>query len=248
MECFDTHMHSEGKGITELRAMAKRGIKRVVSCSYYPIPPSSPETLIDEFRKLETFEVERGKRAGMSIYPAIGVHPRCIPPNYEKALRYVEENAKIIGEIGLETANDLEVEVLKAQLEIAKVRDVPCVIHTPKKNKLEVTEKILKLLEDLSFPEDLAVIDHATEKTVPVIMDKGYWIGLTVQKGKITSEEVARIVERHGFERFLLNSDTGFNDEEMFTTAETVEFLLEKFDKVDVEKIAFKNAEKVFRV
>ena len=248
MECFDTHMHSEGKGITELKAMAERGIKRAVSCSYYPIPPSASETLIDEFRKLETFEVERGERVGMKIYPAIGIHPRCIPPNYEKALRYVEENATIIGEIGLETASELEVEVLKAQLEIAKVRDVPCVIHTPKKNKLEVTEKILKILEDLNFPEDLAIIDHATEQTVPIVIDKGYWIGLTVQRGKITKEEVARIVERFGFERFLLNSDTGFNDEEMLTTAETVEFLLEKFDRRDVEKLAFKNAEKVFKV
>jgi len=241
-------MHSEGKGITELKAMAERGIKRAVSCSYYPIPPSSPETLIDEFRKLETFEVERGKRAGMKINPAIGVHPRCIPPNYEKAVRYVEENAIIIGEIGLETANDLEIEVLRSQLEIAKRKDVPCVIHTPKRNKLEVTEKILEVLEDLSFPEDLAVIDHATEQTVPIIINKGYWIGLTVQKGKITKEEVARIVESYGFERFLLNSDTGFSDEEMFTTAETVEFLLKRFDKSDVEKLAFKNAEKVFKV
>jgi len=40
-------MHSEGKGIIELKAMAERGIKREVSYFYYPIPPLSPKTLID---------------------------------------------------------------------------------------------------------------------------------------------------------------------------------------------------------
>ena len=248
MECFDTHMHSEGKGISELRAMAERGIKRVVSCAFYPVKPSSPETLIDEFRKLETFEVERAEKAGMKLYPAIGIHPRCIPPNYEKALKYLEKNARIIGEIGLETANDLEIEVLKAQLDIAKKLDVPCIIHTPRRNKVEITEKTLKILKEMDFPSDLAVIDHATEQTVPIIINQGYWIGLTVQKGKLTKEDVARIVEKFGFERFLLNSDTGFSDEELFTTAETVEFLLERYDSGDVEKLAFKNAEKFLKI
>ena len=79
MEVFDTHIHSEGRSIENLEEMAKNGIKKAITCAYYPIEPKFAETLIDLFRKLTTFEVEREKSVGIEIYPAIGIHPRCIP-------------------------------------------------------------------------------------------------------------------------------------------------------------------------
>jgi len=248
MECFDTHMHSEGKGITELKAMAENGIKRAVSCAYYPVTPSSPSTLVDMFRKLSTFEVERGEKAGMEIVPAVGVHPRCICGGWEDALGWVEENARVIGEIGLETASNVEVEVLSTQLKLASKLDLPCVVHTPRKNKVEVTEKVLEVVRSSGIGEDLVVIDHATSETASKILKEGYWCGLTVQPGKISVEEAISIIEEHGFERFVLNSDTGFNDWEMLTVAETVKALEEKFDSRDVRKVAFENGRKIFRV
>ncbi|AEA46129.1 TatD family hydrolase [Archaeoglobus veneficus] len=249
MDCFDTHTHSEGKGIHELRAMVEKGIKRVVSCAYYPVEPSGPSTLIDLFRKLTTFEMERGRKAGMVIYAAIGIHPRCIPPGYDKVLEYLEENpSTAFGEIGLETASSAEVEVLEKQLELAKKLDVPCIVHTPRKNKEVVTDKVLEVLQKVGMPEDLVVVDHANVKTAGKILKNGYWAGLTVQPGKLSKEEVKFIVDEYGSERFLLNSDTGFSDEELFAVSDTVEFLQQHFSRQDVEKLAFKNAEKFLRL
>jgi predicted metal-dependent TIM-barrel fold hydrolase len=247
MECFDTHIHSEGKGITELKAMAEAGIKHVISCAYYPVVPSYSSTLIDMFRKLTSFEVERGKKAGLELIPAVGVHPRCICRGWEKALKWVEENAEVIGEIGLECASDVEVEVLSAHLGIAKKLDLPCIVHTPKNNKLKVTEKVLKIVDASGIVEELVVIDHATPKTVEEILKKGYYAGLTVQPGKISVEEVISIVEKHGFEKFVLNSDTGFNDFEALTVVETANALKEKFDEKDVKKVAIENGRKIFK-
>ncbi len=248
MECFDTHMHSEGKGITELRKMAENGIKKAVSCAYYPVTPSHSSTLVDMFRKLSTFEVERGEKAGIEIVPAVGVHPRCICNGWEDALGWVEENARVIGEIGLETASDVEVEVLFAQLKLASKLDLPCIVHTPRKNKVEVTEKILEVVKKSGIGESLVVIDHATHETAGRILEEGYWCGLTVQPGKISVDEAVSIVEKYGFEKFVLNSDTGFNDWEMLTVAETVKALEEKFDKNEVKKVAMENGRKLFRV
>ncbi len=248
MECFDTHIHSEGKGIHELRAMVKRGVKRAVSCAFYPLAPSAPETVIDMFRKLMSFEVKRANKAGMKLYPAIGVHPRCIPPEYRKVLSFMERcSPTAFGEIGLESAGSLEIEVLTAQLELAKKMDVPCIIHTPRKNKEEITIKILEILEKVGFPEELAVVDHANGRVVSDITDAGYWAGLTVQPGKLSKNEVKEIVETYGFERFLLNSDTGFSDEELFAVSDTVDYLSSHFGK-EVEKLAYRNAEKFLRV
>ncbi len=246
MECFDTHMHSEGKGITELKKMAESGIKLAVSCAYYPVTPTHSSTLVDMFRKLTSFEVERGRKAGIEIIPAVGVHPRCICSGWEKALEWIEENGKVVGEIGLETASDLEVEVLSAQLRLAKKLDLPCVVHTPRKNKVEVTEKVLEVVDKSGIGE-LAVIDHATSETAGKIIERGYWCGLTVQPGKISVEEAVSVIEKYGFERFVLNSDTGFNDWEMLTVVETVKALEERFDGKDVKKVAIENGLKIFK-
>ncbi len=248
MECFDTHMHSEGKGITELKAMAEAGIKLAVSCAYYPVTPSHSSTLVDMFRKLTTFEVERGSKAGLRLIPAVGIHPRCICEDWQNALSWIEENGKVVGEIGLETASEVEVEVLSAQLELAKKLDLPCIVHTPKKNKLEVTEKVLEVVDRSGIGEELVVIDHATSGTVEKIIKRGFWAGLTVQPGKLSVEEAVSILENYGFESFVLNSDTGFNDFEMLTVAETVKALEEKFDSGDVKKVAVENGKKLFKL
>ncbi len=247
MECFDTHIHSEGKGITELSKMANSGIKIAVSCAYYPIKPTHYYTLIDMFRKISSFEVNRGKKAGIELIPAVGIHPRCICDEWDKALNWIEENGRVIGEIGLETGSKEEVEVLTKQLSLAKKLDLPCIVHTPRKNKKAVTEKIIDVLKKSGICEDLVVVDHINRENLEIVLKSGYWMGLTVQPGKLSEGEAVSIIEEFGFERFLLNSDTGFNDLECLTVAKTVKILLEKFDKKDVKKVAIENGMKIFR-
>ncbi len=247
MKVFDTHIHSEGRSVEDLEEMARGGVYKAVTCAFYPIVPEYPETLLDHFRKLTEFEVERGRSAGMEILPALGVHPRCIPPRYEVVIGRLEEfECVAFGEIGLETGSEVEVDVFVEQLKLAMKMDKPCIIHTPKRNKVEITGKILKILEDLGFPEDLAVVDHATEDTVEEILKAGYFAGLTVQKGKLSPEEVERIVSKYGFDRFVINSDTGFDRAEKLATVKAIERL--GFDRNDLEKLAFKNAERIFQM
>ncbi len=249
MDVFDTHIHSEGRSVEELEEMARSGIRWAITCAFYPIEPSYPETLVDHFRKLATFEVERGRSAGMRLFPALGIHPRCIPPRFEFVIERLEDfDFVAFGEIGLETANELEVEVFRRQLKLAKKLDKPCVIHTPKRNKVEVTHKTLKILKDIDFPEDLAVVDHATKETAKMITDAGYYAGLTVQVGKLTPEDVRDVVSELGVERFVLNSDTGFDRADKVAVVRTVELLKGSLERGDLERLAFGNALKVFRV
>ncbi len=245
---FDSHMHSEGLGFSELKRLAEVGITKVCSLAFYPIKPSYPETMIDMFRKLTEFEVERCRAAGIEMYPAVGIHPRCIPPKYEVVLKHLEsKNWTAFGEIGLETASDEEIAVLEAQLRIAMKLDVPCIIHTPRNNKREVTEKTISLLKKLDFPSELAVIDHVNFDNLDLVLATDYWIGLTVQPGKLSSEDVANIVEEHGVERFMLNSDAGYRDIHFTSVAEAAKKLEERVGS-EAKKVAFENAKRFLRV
>jgi len=251
MVVFDTHIHSEGRSVEDLSKMAERGIKMAITCAFYPVQPLFQETLIDLFRKLTIYEKKRGKKAGMEIYAAVGIHPRCIPPEYSKVIEFMGTNDGWVafGEIGLETGDDREVEVFKEQLKLAKKIDMRCLIHTPRKNKEEITAKTLQILDDLSFPEDLGIIDHVNMETVGDVLKAGYFAGLTVQPGKLTEKDVYEIISRFGTEKAVLNSDTGFSESDMFATAKAVEYLLDNdVAKYDVERIAYRNAREFFGV
>jgi len=248
---YDTHIHSEGRSIDELKAMGQSGIRYANTCAFYPVQPQFSGTLIDLFRKIEEFETHRAKKAGINIFPAIGIHPRCIPPDYGKVLDYMEidTNCVAFGEIGLEIMNEMEIEVLREQLEIAKKRDIPCIIHTPRSNKSLATSKILEILEKISFPEGLAVVDHAALDTFQDIWRKGYHVGLTVQEGKLSERDVLSILQNYGSERIMINSDSGFSDSDYLSTSKIVKFLLQNdIDRTDVVRIAFKNPESFFRI
>jgi len=88
-----------------------------------------------------------------------------------------------------------------------------------------------------------------TSETLKSILNAGYYAGLTVQVRKLSAKEVYAIVSEYGFERFILNSDTGFDRADMFATAKTVRFLEEKgVDRVDIKKIAMNNTLKFFKL
>ena len=247
MEWFDTHIHSEGRSVEDLKRMADANIRLAVTCAFYPIPPEHPETLLDLFRKLETFEVKRGEKAGMEIFPALGIHPRCIPPKYEVVLPAITRGVAV-GEIGLEEGGEAEVRVFKAQLRIAKENDLPCIIHTPRNNKEIVTEKTLDILERISFPEELAIIDHISPSTAKDVLENGYYGGLSVQPGKLTPLEALKIVEEYGPERLMLNSDTGFSESEMDAVAKAGNLIAERLGRDVAERVGMENARKFFKV
>ncbi len=247
MRCFDAHIHAEGRSIEDLEKMSEAGVKYAVNCAFYPIIPKYPETFLDLFRKMTSFEIEKGREAGIELYPALGIHPRCIPPRYEIVLSEIPEGSAI-GEIGMERGEKLEIEVFEAQLKIAMENDLPCIIHTPGKMKEEITKKTLEILEKLSFPESLGIIDHVTATTIEDIMERGYHCGLSVQKGKLSAEDALKLVEKYGPERIILNSDTGFGKAQIDAVPKTYKLISERLGEEIAKKVALENAREFFKI
>ncbi|MCX8172541.1 MAG: TatD family hydrolase [Archaeoglobaceae archaeon] len=241
---FDSHVHSEGLGLSEMEIMRDNGITEICSLYFYPIKPLFPQTVIDGFRRLEEFEKFRCSIVGIKMYPAVGIHPRCIPPDYKTVIEHLEARDWIaFGEIGLETANEIEQDVFRRQLMVAIEKDIPCIIHTPRKNKREITKKTLEILMELNFPQDLAIIDHVNFENLDLVAKSEFWIGLSVQKEKLAAEDAVIIVREVGEDRCIVNSDAGFVHGDFLGVVETAKLL----DR-EAKKVCFENVKKLLGV
>ena len=81
------------------------------------------------------------------------------------------------------------------------------------------------------------------------VIDGEYTLGLTVQPQKMEVTQAVKILDEHGFEKFLLNSDISNKPSDPISVPKTVR-TLEKlgYEKKDVKKVAYKNAQKFFKI
>ena len=175
---IDTHMHADSRSSEDFEKMFISGIDTAITCSYYPYK-------IDNIN----FEPRRAGEYGLDLRVALGIHPANALKNNEiifEALERWIENRDIIaiGEIGLDENTDLEKEVFKKQLELAEDSKSKVIIHTPRKNKLEVLKDIKDIVLENINPK-LVVIDHINLNTVEEVIDEDFTIGLTVQPQKM---------------------------------------------------------------
>src|SRR5690606_23947317 len=129
---------------------------------------------------------------------AVGVHPRAIPEDYDKVIKklpeYLEkDNVLAIGEIGLESANKLEQKVFIEQLKLADENKYNIIVHTPRTNKIEVTEKIVNLLDEYINPK-LVQLDHVDFSIIDSLIDKDYTLGITVQPLKMSVKDTIKML------------------------------------------------------
>src|SRR5512137_1314080 len=75
----DSHTHIYLRSTEDVELMFLAGVEGVVVCSYFPVFPSGPTTLIDLFKWISEEEPERLSAFGMAMRATVGIHPRSIP-------------------------------------------------------------------------------------------------------------------------------------------------------------------------
>ena len=114
-----------------------------------------------------------------------------------------------IGEIGLNKNSRNELEILEQHLDLAAERDQLVLVHTP---HLEDKRKGTRLIMDAvknngRIDPGRVLIDHVEEHTVEMVLDEGFWAGMTLYpETKCTPQRAADIVETYGTERLWINS------------------------------------------
>ncbi len=252
MEVFDSHTHANTMQNSVLELMNVAGVEELALCSFTPVAKNA-ETLADHFEELHSFQRERLGKYGIEAHVFVGIHPLCIPKNWRKALEFAEsclsEGLAIgVGEIGLHHINELEEEVLLAQLELAKEYACPIIVHTPPVNRIKAVEKTLKFAEKAGVDFGLLVIDHTSVDTVGLVKDWNAVPGLSLKKGLLDAETLMENID--DFEDGLLNSDcANVTDTDPLAVPKAVRYLLrEGVEKNIVRKMCFENARKVYGV
>ncbi|MDD2643378.1 MAG: TatD family hydrolase [Methanobacteriaceae archaeon] len=250
---IDTHTHADSRSSEDFDLMYTSGIDTAITCSFYPYKLRNQTCLINHFDRILEYDTKRAEEYGLKLEVALGLHPANVSENndqiYEEIRRLVEEKKIVaIGEIGLDDNTINEQKAFKKQLEIAEDTKSKVIIHTPRKNKKEVLKDI-KIIVDETINPKLVVIDHINPNVVEDVIDYDYTLGLTVQPQKMTKEEAIKILDKYGFNKFLLNSDISNKPSDPISVPKTVRTLKKLgYKNSDIEKVAFKNAKKFFKI
>lgn len=250
---IDAHLHADCRPVEDFKNMKIAGVNAIVSCAYDPLEMKKSNVSFEHFDRIINREAKRVENEGIKFYCAVGVHPRAIPTDFEKVIEklpeYLEKkNVIAIGEIGLETADDLEQKVFVEQLKIADENNYKIIVHTPRTNKVEITEKIVKLLDEHINPR-LVQLDHVDFSIVDSIIDKEYSLGITIQPLKMSTEETIQMLEKYGYDKFILDSDISYAPSNPLSLPETKHELEKRgVNKNSINKVMFENVLKFYNI
>ncbi|WP_456374158.1 TatD family hydrolase [Methanocaldococcus sp.] len=251
---IDTHIHSDTRGLEDLELMAIC-LDAVITLAHDPFEMKNVKVWEAHVEKLLINELKRAKKVGLNLFICVGVHPRAIPPEIDEALNkikneYVKYDKVVgIGEIGLEKNTKEEKEVFIKQLKLAEELNMPVVVHTPRRNKEEITKIILEEIDTLNLKNKNIVIEHCNKETTKWVLDNDYYVGLTIQPGKLTPLETVEIVkENKDFaDKILLNSDCSSNASDVLAVPRTVlKMKINNIKKDIINKVSHNNAVKIF--
>ena len=249
---IDTHVHADSRSSEDFQDMYLAGVDTAITCSFYPYKVNE-EILLNHLNRILEFDTKRAAKYGLDLKVALGIHPTNSIENPEKTFEQLYswiENKQIvaIGEIGLEDLTDLEIDIFKKQLVIADETDSKVIIHTPRKNKLEVLKVILDIVPQY-LDEKQAVIDHINQDIIGEVIDKDYMLGLTVQPQKLDVAGAIAILDEFGFDRFFLDSDMSNNPSDHLAVPKTVRELTRLgYKQSEIEKVSQNNAKSYYKL
>lgn len=248
---IDAHLHADCRPVEDFARMKMAGVSAVVSCAYDPLEMNKSNVSFEHFNRIVHREKNRVESEGIQYYCAVGVHPRAIPQDYMNVIEKLPDYLDIphviaVGEIGLEKADDIEQEVFVEQLKFADENNHRVIVHTPRTGKKKVTELIIRLLDENINPK-LVQLDHVDFSIIDIMMDKDYSLGITVQPLKMSVEDTVSMLEKYGYEKFVLDSDISYAPSNPLSLPET-KHALEKAginDKL-IDRVMYKNVEKFY--
>jgi uncharacterized protein len=223
MKIFEPHIHMTSRTTDDYSAMAKAGILAVVEPAFWlGQPRTQAGSFIDYFNSLLGWERFRASQFGIRHFCTIALNPkeannpRLADEVMELLPRYLAKDGVVaVGEVGYDDQTEAEDNLFRRQVELAREFHLPVLIHTPHRDKKKGTLRSIDVIRDLGFPEQMVLIDHNNEETLPAVLDTGCWAGHSIYPNtKMDEVRMVALVKQYGSQRIIINSaaDWGVSD------------------------------------
>jgi predicted metal-dependent TIM-barrel fold hydrolase len=225
MNYIEPHAHMVSRTTDDYEKLALAGCRAVCEPAFWAgFDRSSAQGFYDYFCQLTRHEPIRAARFGIKHYAWLCINPKesedtglarevlaMIPPLLSSG------NVLGIGEIGLNKNTRNELAILHEHIAMAAQHRQMILIHTPHlEDKRKGTRLTLDALKDHPGIEPgRVIIDHVEEHTIGMVLDAGYWAGMTLYpQSKCSLARAVDMIEVYGPERLWMNSacDWGVSD------------------------------------
>ena len=216
MKIVDSHLHFDIINDGAIFDYMRQNLRAIIIWSYCEPRPQTFANLTAYFECQEAFAKDCTAK-GLPCYRLAGIHPRNIPTEEPVTQAKVDQllksqlgKARGIGEIGLEKGTDAEKEILAMQVDFAKRHGLKACIHTPRKNKIAMSDIALEIIEHSGIPKNDVIFDHLDSGAlVWTFVNMGYYAGITISPAKSKLEDVLVMLRESADKsgRIMLNSD-----------------------------------------
>jgi predicted metal-dependent TIM-barrel fold hydrolase len=225
MSYIEPHGHMVSRTTDDYEKLAIAGCKAICEPAFWAgFDRASADGFYDYFRQITEYEPKRAAKFGIRHFSWL-----CINPKEAEDLKladdvialipdFLEEpNVLGIGEIGLNKNSRNELAILEKHIQLAVDHDQLILVHTPHlEDKLKGTRLIIDaLLNHSSIKPERVIIDHVEEHTVDLVLDAGFWAGMTLYpESKCSPHRAIDMLEQRKAERVWINSacDWGISD------------------------------------
>ncbi|MCP5531690.1 MAG: TatD family hydrolase [Akkermansiaceae bacterium] len=225
MSYIEPHAHMVSRTTDDYEKLAIAGCEAICEPAFWAgFDRSSAEGFHDYFRQLTEYEPKRAEKFGIKHFCWLCINPKeADDPGFAREVMalipdFIDRPTVLgIGEIGLNKNTRNELGIFEEHVQIALDHDLPILIHTPHlEDKLKGTRLMLDSLANFpNLDRGRVIIDHVEEHTVGMVLDAGYWAGMTLYPhSKCSLDRAIDILETHGTERLWMNSacDWGVSD------------------------------------
>jgi predicted metal-dependent TIM-barrel fold hydrolase len=217
MEYIDIHAHMASRTTDDYEQMALTGCVALTDPAFWAgFDRVSADGFDDYFHQLTEVEPKRAARVGIRHFTWLCLNPKEADNRVlaraviEKIPKYLDRpNVLGIGEIGLNRVTRNEVATFQDHLDLAVAHNQMILIHTPHlEDKYKGTRIIVEtLLRDGRIDPGRILIDHAEEHTIGMILNSGFWAGITLYpQTKVSPQRAIDMLERFGPEQICVSS------------------------------------------
>lgn len=250
---IDPHIHMVSRTTDDYERMAQAGCIAITEPAFWAgFDRSSAQGFYDYFRQLTQVEPSRAAQYGIKHFTWLCINPKeAEDPGFAREVMSIipefleQPNVLGIGEIGLNKNSRNELEIFEEHLALAADHNQLILVHTPHlEDKLKGTKLIMDAVKNNQrIDPGRVLIDHVEEHTVQIVLDRGFWAGMTLYpETKCTPQRAADIVEMHGTERLWMNSagDWGPSDPLAVPKAQ-IEMRRRGHTEATISRISFDN-------